>query len=484
MQEEQGRGKRSKTKSLKGEAYAKSTMEKDLNRDIHSEHVNAEDTIIVESRIYPENGNDTSKIMDIYSEIMVDAVKCTECKDQDKLREHCEEMELEIDELKDNIKRMEGMLCMKEEKIKLLQENLEHCFDENTRIKNNIKQLKENNRSLSDDSDSEFSDEDMNIDVDDFKSFRQDFLQFKKHVSDELAELKQNVKSDLNGKSEDVNDNASGQNDIDSNSAQSNVGWNIVRKEKRKGNMLIRSNSDSNINQIQISNRFSELNKVDVCSFARKTQSGKHVGAKTQPIEKISPGVKEYSKAHIRTTLILSDSTIGKLTAKRVRKNIDVECEEAVVNKHPGATAAQIAHYSTVTLEELRPQQVIIVAGSNDISRGSVNEYKVVDNILKIARNAKAVGAQKIFVSSVLVRWGHQHRNMILRVNDLLEAMCRWEDYIFIDHSDITTRHICDDGLHPNKHGYAILEMNILHCFYTFNPYIANFLNVYEDALF
>ena len=69
-------------------------------------------------------------------------------------------------------------------------------------------------------------------------------------------------------------------------------------------------------------------------------------------------------------------------------------------------------------------------------------------------------------------------------MNNLLESMCKLHGYTFIDHSDVTTRHICNDGLHPNKPGYTILKMNLLWCFYTFNPYISDFYNDYEDALF
>ena len=72
---------------------------------------------------------------------------------------------------------------------------------------------------------------------------------------------------------------------------------------------------------------------------------------------------------------------------------------------------------------------------------------------------------------------------MIIRVNTLLEAMCREEGCIFIDQSDITTRHICDDGLHPNKYGYCILKMNLLRCFYTFNPFLCDFSYNYDEAL-
>ena len=197
------------------------------------------------------------------------------------------------------------------------------------------------------------------------------------------------------------------------------------------------------------------------------------------------PGVKSYSKAHIQTTLLISDSTIGNMSVKQLKGYIDKDCEEVIVNKHPGATAEEIAHYSLLPLARLKPTQVIIVAGSNDVSRNGklLSEYDIVDNILRTARYAKEVGTRNIFVSSVLERWGFEHRNLIKRINRLLESMCREEGCIFLDHSDITAAHICDDGLHLNSRGHVILKMNILQCFRTFNPYLCDFETYYEKCI-
>ena len=194
----------------------------------------------------------------------------------------------------------------------------------------------------------------------------------------------------------------------------------------------------------------------------------------------IKPGIKTYSKAHIPMTLILSDSTIGQLTAKEVRRHLDKDTEEVFVNRHPGATASEISYYSKLSLDELRPERVIVFAGSNDISRSyqstrSVNEYEVVNNILNIARNAKNAGAKSIYISSVLSRSGYEFKNIIKRVNNLLDASCVDEGFYFLDHSDVTTSHLGYDVLHCNRFGYCILKMNILRCFTSFNSFICDF---------
>ena len=117
--------------------------------------------------------------------------------------------------------------------------------------------------------------------------------------------------------------------------------------------------------------------------------------------------------------LLLSDSVIGKMNSKNLKHHLDLDCEDIIVNKHSGATSVELAHYCTLPLSQIQPSQVIIFAGSNDISRAyrnkTLNEYQVVNNILKIAKIAADAGVKKIFVSSILERWGHHFKNIILR---------------------------------------------------------------------
>ena len=139
-----------------------------------------------------------------------------------------------------------------------------------------------------------------------------------------------------------------------------------------------------------------------------------------------------------------------------------------------------------LSLDELRPERVIVFAGSNDIIRSyqstrSVNEYEVVNNILNITRNGKNAGAKSIYISSVLSRSGYEFNN-IKRVNNLLDASCVDEGFYFLDHSDVTTSHLGYDGLHCNRFGYCILKMNILRCFTCCNPFICDFSNYYDES--
>ena len=180
--------------------------------------------------------------------------------------------------------------------------------------------------------------------------------------------------------------------------------------------------------------------------------------------------------------MILTDSILGRIPINQVKDNINLNQEQVIFRRYPGQTAADIAHNCTKPLNDEKPDQVIIMAGTNGIPN-TCNEYEIVEDIIKIAHEAKKVNAEKICVCSVLVRHGHQFKNLVSRINILLEARCNENGYTFVNNSDITEQHICGDGIHPNRYGQVILKMNILLCFYSFNPYFNTFREFYEKAL-
>ena len=177
----------------------------------------------------------------------------------------------------------------------------------------------------------------------------------------------------------------------------------------------------------------------------------------------------------------------NRISARGLKNNINEECENVIMKKHLGATAVEIAHYIQLPLQTIQPFQVIIVAGTNDISydmrENRLNEVTVVNNIVKIGKLAKDSGVSQINISSIPIRRGYQYKNIIKRINELLSRTCQENGFGFIDLSDITLMHIWDDGLHLNNDGLAIMKMNLLKCFFTFNPYVCDFMEAYENAL-
>ena len=161
--------------------------------------------------------------------------------------------------------------------------------------------------------------------------------------------------------------------------------------------------------------------------------------------------------------------------------------EGVIFKKFPGHTAEEISFYAPKPLSDHKPERVVVIAGTNDLTRakydkGKIDEYEVVDSILKIGRAAREQGAEKIYLSSILIRRGYEYREAARKVNDLLYMACLAEDFMYLDHSDIAMEHISTDGIHPNPLGSAILKYNILSVFDTFNSELMDFKEDYERA--
>lgn len=59
------------------------------------------------------------------------------------------------------------------------------------------------------------------------------------------------------------------------------------------------------------------------------------------------------------------------MTAKDLNYYIDRRSENIIMKKFPGHTAEEIRFYCEHPLDKIRPEKVIIIAGTNDLSRGS-----------------------------------------------------------------------------------------------------------------
>ena len=184
--------------------------------------------------------------------------------------------------------------------------------------------------------------------------------------------------------------------------------------------------------------------------------------------------------------MILTDSMAGAIEMSNVKRNLK---ERAVVIKRfPGHTAEEIAFYAPKPLNDKKPEQVIVIAGTNDLThsmyeKGKVDEYEVVENILKIGRAARDHGAKKIHISGIMARRGYVYGEIVNRVNNLLYMACVVENFMYMDQDDIKLPHISSDGVHLNAHGSAILMFNVFSVFSSFDSDFIDFKGDYEYAL-
>ena len=175
-------------------------------------------------------------------------------------------------------------------------------------------------------------------------------------------------------------------------------------------------------------------------------------------------------------TAIVSDSMTRSIPVRHMNSYLDNRTEVVKIHKYPAAHANQIRLYAQYTLQMDKPTQVIINAGSNDVSydmwtEGGANPEIIAERVLDIARDARTAGTKNIFISGLMKRKGLQYAEIINEVNLRLREKCLIEDFYFLDNDNINLSDLCD-GLHLNQWGNRKFIKNLLQCCHSYNPYL------------
>ena len=204
------------------------------------------------------------------------------------------------------------------------------------------------------------------------------------------------------------------------------------------------------------------------------------------PSTPVRPGLPTYSNTASgqSTTLILADSMMNGVRQDEIDQNIGGN-ERAILKKFGGATARELEAYAEYNIERYRPKQLIIIVGTNDLAqrcrdgmqRGvEPNPEEISEDIMRIARNAREKGIERIYVSGIIYRRWSKYRDLRTNVNGLVMRKCHKEGFYFLEQDNIESRHLANDGLHLNPAGSKYLKQNILRfCFDSFNPYLCDF---------
>ena len=122
-----------------------------------------------------------------------------------------------------------------------------------------------------------------------------------------------------------------------------------------------------------------------------------------------------------------------------------------------GAKANQLNHYVVPTLEEFDYDCAIIHVGINDILRSKdMSELKdLPKKIMQIGTTCQRYNIGKVYVSSVLPSTRTSFN--IGQINETIKELCHKNNFVFIDHQNITSNDLWVDAIHLRNSRKALL---------------------------
>ena len=156
---------------------------------------------------------------------------------------------------------------------------------------------------------------------------------------------------------------------------------------------------------------------------------------------------------------LFSDSIPRGMNIKEINRQI--QGGRIHVKAFPGAKSTQLNHYVTPTLEEYSYDAAIIHVGINDILRSKHDElHKLPENIIKVANTCQKYNIGKIYISAILP--STRTNINIYDINQKLRDLCMKHKFEFIDHEQITSKFLWNDGIHLLDSGKSILGQNFV----------------------
>ena len=231
-----------------------------------------------------------------------------------------------------------------------------------------------------------------------------------------------------------------------------------ARSEMKTANTIVKSNHSTRP-QVVV-NRFPENQDV----FNRS---------------KLVPGELSYTRAVKSTRLnsgkqnsiiIFGDSIFRGI---RVREfNNEIKNGYTKFKTFSGSGSREILHYVNPTQESGSYDSAVLHFAVNDLLHKALSKSdtvsNLIENIRKAADKCMSHGVSKVFVSAI-VRNKMIPESLLEEVNEKISFMCKNNNFIFVDNSNISNIHLFDDGLHLVESGRCILANNVI-------DFINNFL--------
>ena len=128
----------------------------------------------------------------------------------------------------------------------------------------------------------------------------------------------------------------------------------------------------------------------------------------------------------------------------------------------PGAGSKEILHYVNPILESGNYDSDVLDFGVNELLQKALGKSDKVENLIENIRKAAvkcmSQGVSKVFVSVIV----QNPESLLEEVNEKISFMCKNNNFIFVDNSNISSIHPFDDGLHLVESGRCILANNVI----------------------
>ena len=303
-----------KEEKLEEEYVEKENMNEEQPEEETVEKI-VEELVIMFQKAYLVQGETENELQE-NNNIIEDLLKSCEQLKQEKL-----DAEKELNECSLILKTCKSELAERDRRFIVMGEDNGNLRTENVKLKNEIKQQKMN--SYPDNEDENICNIKLTKELDDL---HREFTSFRKFIYDEISGIKN---TRISSSSSDGSVISSHEGDTNTN----------LNEDRCVGNDNL---MDSDIEEpipMSVQNeklRYEECNKTPVF-----------------------PGTRLYNRAHISETVILCDSTVGKMTSQHLKNYINKEEENIIMKKYPGHTAKEINYYCDHPLGEIKPKQVI-----------------------------------------------------------------------------------------------------------------------------
>ena len=183
------------------------------------------------------------------------------------------------------------------------------------------------------------------------------------------------------------------------------------------------------------------------------------------------------AKPSILKSRIIADSTCSRIRKNDIDEIIDTRQEEVSINKFPNAEADEILHYSQYHLVKDCPDNIVIVAGLNDLlhseDRANADCKLIADKVIKIGRVAREKGVARVCISGLVKPKYYNCRAPVDTINGYLMDNCSREGFVYLDQGNIQASDM-GDMVHVGNQGLSKLRDNIYKGLFTYSSSSAN----------